>query len=278
MSDRLLRELGDLARSETKAEEARFDDRWDRLAAGTLTAEEEAELKALAESSPEIREAYQAFQPLGADFQARVLSRINAQPPKPAPAPAPRPEPPKPPPPVSLFWRVVRRPEVRAGFAAAGAAGVLILMWPPTRPPLNLQVTEFSGGVNESRGNEPKSSGLPVFVPGAPLTFAVTTASYVQGVEARVLLSPLSGTRNLRPLEPEPHLEITDQGAVRLQGTLGQEIHIPPGDWRIWIVVGRKGKIPSIKDLQAELSSGRMRHAAWEAVSKDLRVAARASP
>ena len=71
MNDRLLKELGDLARQQDEAERARFDERWDRLAAGTLTAEEEAELKALAEASPEDREAYEAFRPLGADFQAR---------------------------------------------------------------------------------------------------------------------------------------------------------------------------------------------------------------
>jgi RNA polymerase sigma factor (sigma-70 family) len=55
------------------------DERWDRLAAGTLSAEEEEELRALADSSPEAREAYKAFKPLGADFQARVVSAINAQ-------------------------------------------------------------------------------------------------------------------------------------------------------------------------------------------------------
>src|SRR5205823_3925220 len=113
MSDRLLRELGDLARSEAKAEEARFDERWDRLAAGTLTAEEEAELKTLADSSPEYKEAFEAFRPLGADFQARVVSKINDE--RAKPAPAPQPAPPKPPPPVPPFWRVVRRPEVWAG-------------------------------------------------------------------------------------------------------------------------------------------------------------------
>lgn len=261
MSDRLLRELGDLARSETKAEEARFDDRWDRLAAGTLTAEEEAELKALAESSPEIREAYQAFQPLGADFQARVVSKINAQRRRR----------------VLPFRQVVRRAEVWVGFAAAVAAGVFFLVRGPAQSPLNVQVTEFSGGVNESRGNEPKSSGLPIFVPGAPLTFAVTTASFVPGVEARVLLSPLSGGEFLA-LEPAPHLEITEQGAVLLQGTVGREIQLPPGDWRLWIVVGRKGRIPSVKELQAELREGRTRNGDWEAVAKDLRMAARASP
>ena len=55
------------------------DERWDRLAAGTLTAKEEIELKALAASSPEAMEAYVAFKPLGPDFQARVVSAINSQ-------------------------------------------------------------------------------------------------------------------------------------------------------------------------------------------------------
>src|SRR5436305_14630439 len=126
MSDRLLRELGDLARSETKAEEARFDERWDRLAAGTLTAEEDAELKALAASSPEAREAYEAFRPLGADFQARVVSAINSEKspkPQPLPQPLPLPQPPQP-----LPFRPARRIEVWAGLAAAVAAGVFFLV------------------------------------------------------------------------------------------------------------------------------------------------------
>src|SRR5947209_19726504 len=101
MSDRLLRELGDLARSETEAEQDRFDERWDRLAAGTLTAEEDAELKALAESSPEAREAYEVFRPLGGDFQALVVGKINAE-----RASEAR---------VLLFRRVIRRPEVWTG-------------------------------------------------------------------------------------------------------------------------------------------------------------------
>ena len=71
-------ELGALARREGEAESL-LDERWDRLAAGTLTAEEDAELRALAASSPEAREAYEAFRPLGAAFQARVVSAINAE-------------------------------------------------------------------------------------------------------------------------------------------------------------------------------------------------------
>jgi RNA polymerase sigma-70 factor (ECF subfamily) len=77
-NDSILSELGALARREREAESP-LDERWDRLAAGTLTAEEDAELRALAASSAEAREAYEAFRPLGAAFQARVVRAINAQ-------------------------------------------------------------------------------------------------------------------------------------------------------------------------------------------------------
>jgi hypothetical protein len=259
MTDRLLRELGDLARSETEAEKARFDERWDRLAAGTLTAEEEAELKALADSSPEDREAYEAFRPLGADFQARVVSAIRPR--------------------ILPFRPVMRRAEVWVGLAAAVAAGVFFLVQTPSLPPLPAYEANLSGGAQPYRGGEPvPTSGLQVFVPDSPLTLTVTPSTAVQDVEARALLSPLSGKGDVLPWEPKARLEITDQGAVRLQGTLGQEIQLSPGDWRIWIVVGRKGRIPSVKEIQTELRAGRARHVDWQAVAKDLRVAARASP
>src|SRR5687768_15946406 len=77
--ERLLRELGHLAKEEERTERARLDERWDRLAAGTLSAEEEAELLALAETSPEAREAWEAFRPLGPEFQARVVEKIAAE-------------------------------------------------------------------------------------------------------------------------------------------------------------------------------------------------------
>lgn len=262
MSDRLLRALGDLARSETKAEEARFDERWDRLAAGTLTAEEEAELKALAESSPEYQEAYEAFRPLGAEFQARVVSKIKRR----------RRVIPFPLPPVSP------RAKIWVGLAAAAAAAVFFRVPPPAMPPLPGYESSVSGGVQASRGGTPGPvNGLQVFVPGSPLTITATPATSVQNVEARVFLSSLARPGFL-PWEPEPPLEITNQGTVRLQGTLGQDIQLSPGDWRIWIVVGRKGRLPSGKELQAELRTGQARHADWQAVSAELRVKARASP
>ncbi len=115
--DRLLSELGALARQQQEAERDRLDERWDRLAAGTLTPGEEEELKALAAASDEARETYEAFRPLGADFQARVVDAIQAER---APAPQAGTQEPSPVPP---FWRVIRRAEVWVGLAAAVVVG-----------------------------------------------------------------------------------------------------------------------------------------------------------
>jgi hypothetical protein len=156
---------------------------------------------------------------------------------------------------------------------------VFFLVRVPGLPPLPGYEASLTGGVQASRGGEPgPASGLPVFVPGSPLSLTATPHTSVQSVEARAFLSSLSKTGDFLSWEPEPHLEITDQGTVRLQGTLGQDIQLSPGDWRIWIVVGRKGRLPSGKELQAELHTGQARHADWQAVSAELRVKARASP
>ena len=79
MNDDLLRELAEIHKEEEDEERSRLDERWDRLSAGELSPEEEAELRALAETSEEARLAYEAFRPLGPEFQARVVQKIQAQ-------------------------------------------------------------------------------------------------------------------------------------------------------------------------------------------------------
>src|SRR6188508_1015557 len=78
--DELLHTLGNLAR---------YDERWDRLAAGTLTPEEDAELRALAATDDDAREAYDAFRPLGTEFLARIQESIATPAVAQAPAVAP---------------------------------------------------------------------------------------------------------------------------------------------------------------------------------------------
>ena len=252
--DRFLRELGDQARREDEAEKARFDERWDRLAAGTLTAAEDAELKALAESSPEAREAYEAFRPLGADFQARVMSAINAERS------------------VIPFRRAaVRRIEVWLGAAAAVAAGVFFLVRGPALPPLPAYSIDALSGNQTVRGGEPSPpSGTPVFDPDSQLTLVARPPRLVTTpVDAKAFLAHGAELFPWQPGKPGTG------GAFRFDGNLSG---FPTGDWKVWVVVGRPGGIPSASALQAELRAGRTQGPDWQAISKDLRIGARASP
>ena len=254
--DRFLNELGDLARQEDEAERARFDERWDRLAAGTLSPEEDAELRALAASSPDLREAYEAFRPLGPDFQARMVAKAASE--------------------LARGRRALpfRRVEVWLGAAAALAAGLYLFL---RTPPLPVYTADLSGGVQSQRGEPAQTAGLPVFVPGSLLTVNARPSKLVEGrVEAHGFVSPLSGGE-VRPLDPQPPFEVKN-GSVRLRATLGQEIRLPSGDWRLWIVVGRPGRIPSASALTRELRAGRTGRADWQAVPADLRVDDRAPP
>jgi hypothetical protein len=260
--DRLLAELGALARQQKEAERDRLDERWDRLAAGTLTAGEEEELRALAASSDEARETYEAFRPLGADFQARVMDAINAE--------RARPEPPKPDPPVLPFRRIVRRAEVWVGLAAAVAAGVFFFPWtsffppaPAALPPLPSYELASLVVPSEYRGPE---SGTAT--PGSPVTLKVRPQTAVTGkVEAHGFLS-CGGGGDLRPWPLKP-LNVTEKGVMTLQGTLGKDVQ-PGSSCEIWIVAARPGKAPD--DLQAELRARRTGNADWQAVSTRLDV------
>jgi hypothetical protein len=257
MDDLLLKELGDLARRQEETERARLDERWDRLAAGTLTAEEEAELKAFAESSPEARETYQAFRPLGADFQARVVSKINAERKKRFR--------------VLPFPPLIRRIEVWVGAAAAGAAGVFFLV----RGPLIDQGYQASleGAFKENRGAEAApSKDEKVFTPGSPFILKVNPKQSLEhpgAVKARAFLSHSAGLENLRLLGLENKFEAVETGSVLLDARLGTDLQIPPGDWILWTVVARRS-LPEPREVQARLRSKWPQHDSWHAVCAAL--------
>ncbi len=259
MSDRLLRELGELARKEAEAEQARLDERWERLAAGTLTAEEEIELKALAASSPEAREAYEAFRPLSADFQAQVVSAINFQRAREKRKPVPP------------FWR---RIEVWFGAPAAVAAGLFFLMLRPAPLIDRGYQASLEGGLKESRGGEtvptnekrvfgPDTLFNPVIAPAQPL-------EHPGKVKARAFLSSSDGREDLKRLGLENKFEAVETGSVRLKATMGEDIKVPPGDWIFWTVVARKG-LPEAREVQERLRANRPQSDSWEAICDALK-------
>ncbi len=250
-----------MARRQEEAERARFDERWDRLTAGTLTAEEEAELKALSDSSPEAREAYAAFRPLGADFQANVVNAINSERAAEAPAPELWEEKPR----SLTFRRVARRMEVWFGAAAAVAAGVFFLVRGPSSIPEYTNPAKISVS-SEARGGEQFSP-----TPGSRLSASLrpSTDVDVRGLTARAFLSRTDG-KELHRWKPKPEVKINDKGFVTLRGSL--EKGIQPGPWTIWIVVGHEGRLPDIKDLQTELHAGTLRHDHWKAIPTEIEV------
>jgi hypothetical protein len=271
--DPLLRELGRLAQEEKEAEDARRDERWDRLAAGTLSAEEDAALRALAATSPAAREAYEAFRPLGADFQARVVGALESELRRAAAAAEPREARSRLLPFRPATWRLAGW----LGAAAVAASGLfLVVRGPAAPPPLPLYSAKLSGGIQTLRGASSPAAGPQLFAPGSRLKLVVSPEYPVAGeVEARALLA--RGAEIVPwPLAPRPDISV--QGAVLLQGTIGEDIRLPPGPSRVWIVVGLQGKIPPAGELVTALRAGRMHNHHWRAVSADLSVADRPPP
>lgn len=262
--DRLLKAA---ARVFRETEET-LDERWDKLAAGELSPEEVETLRAEAGRSPEAAAAWAAFQPLGAGFEAEVVRRIrevqrdapdvDAAKPMPPTGPAAAPASvstltPKP--------RAWRRWTVPASLAAA--ATVALAVWSGRPAPLPDYALRLEGATSAQRGASPGAAeGTPAaFVEGNRLELVLTPATATTGaVEARVLL--LAGGA-LRPL-PAPPLETSPQGAVRLRGTVGRDVVLPPGDSLLLVAVGRPGALPAPDALRAALQgTGPAHGAGW---------------
>jgi hypothetical protein len=269
--DMWLRELARVAQEEEDAGQARLDERWDRLSAGELSPDEEAELRALAAASEEGREAYEAFRPLGPEFQAGVVRALQAQiTESPAESP-PVPEPAMPEPEKLARVLPFRGRAVRLGAwvaAAAAVAASLFLIRPPvTLPPLPAYgPPELSGGVQEMRGEE---EGPRTFSNGDPFEVILRPETAVSGNVAVHFF--LAHGAELRPW-PVPAAAISSDGVVSITGTLGRDIRIPPGAWTLRAVVGRPGKLPDAAALRAHLAQGRARAPDWVVLSTDFKV------
>lgn len=250
--DSLLRELTRVAREDQELERARLDERWDELAAGRLSPEDEEELRAWAESSPEEAAAYEAFRPLGEDFHARVTEAARFQLGRGArPAPARGAEAPAGSKVVDARHRW-RRWSLPA--AALAAASLLLFLWPDRGPaPLPAYGLELGGEVRTLRSEtaEP-AAGRKVFVAGNRLRLVLTPSVAVDGpVAARAFVLAAGGASPLAA----PPAAISDQGAVRIEGEVGAEVRLPEGDVVLLVAVGRRGALPDAGELQARLAS-----------------------
>jgi hypothetical protein len=257
--DRLLRDLGHLARERGAAEAARLDERWDRLSRGELSPEEEAELRALAEASPQAREAYEAFRPLGTEFQAGVVQALQQQ--------AREAKLDEPPAPARLlpFRRLTSRIAGWGALAAAAAAAVLVFLLRSPVPLPEYASLSVTGGVSAYRGEVAETD---TFAPGDAFMVVLqplTAPSREQRLEAGCFL-----TREGEVCRLEVRSNIEPSGSIQMQGVIGGGVR--PGLWTLWAVAGRPGDLPDPADLASRATGGPVRHRDWVAVSRPIRI------
>lgn len=265
-----IRELTKITLEQQEEEESQLGERWDRLSSGELSPEEEAELLALAETSEEGREAYEAFRPLGPEFQASVVRAIRGVPP----------------PKKRTLWdfladlwkalaNLLPLPR-RAQFAGLGAAAVVAaaVVVPFLRPPpLPVYATLTIHGDQAVRGEESAAAGDIVLAPGDRFQgqLQLATSSRAKNLEAQYFL--IRG-QDLRRLDVGSTID--PGGAVKMKGTLGRDL--APGAWVLWAVVGRQGKLPDPADLKRFSASSPIRQRDWVAMPKRVRIQPREPP
>ncbi len=253
MTDRLMRSLGQVAREQDDHDAG--EDRWLALCTGELSAEEEDDLRAEARTSESARRALEAFEPLGPEFQSRIVSRLRDQIRTEAGAPEHtsardtysekkpdiQPDETEPAVPTAAVWW--RWPT--AATMVAAAAVLLILIWPSADlSPLPIYHSALTGGLASSRTTEPATA--PRWVVGSPFELVLRPETEVKD---QLAVRAFRGHGpNLEPWEISP--EISEQGSVRIAGTLGNEVQLSAGQNILSIIIGRPGKLAQAEALR----------------------------
>lgn len=254
MSDeRLMQKLAEAVRRKANDQPAWLDDRWERLAAGSLPPEERAELAALAQRSDDARRLWERCQPLEPEVHAGIVGRIVRSASEVSASPAPKGE--GQPRRGTWWW-------APAVVAAASLAAVMLL-WPGrTVAPLPAYEARLEGGVRAQR-SEGAPPGVPVFESGTRFELTLRPRTRVEG---RLTVHAF--------LESGPHFEPwlardapPDKGAVTIDGVVGEDIELRPGEWKLWMVVARPGAMPETDALRAHLTRGLTAGQGWVAAA-----------
>ena len=267
--DPWIRELADVNREKQAEEHSRLDERWDRMSSGDLSPEEEAELLALAESSEEGREAYEAFRPLGPEFHANVAKTLRERGLVPEAGGAPIEEPAKPLP----FRKRISRPLVGWSSVAAAVAAILLVMVLRPPAPLPDYADLDVSGVSSFRGERPEEA-VPTLVPGRSFEVTLsplTAVSDSKRLDARCFLSQ---GRDLRRLEVKRNIDLS--GSVKMTALIDHDVR--PGTWTLWAVVGRRDAMPDPDDLRRLLVKDQVRQRDWVAVPQKVKIQPRDLP
>lgn len=254
--DELMKRLGAVGREEQQV------DSLEALSADTLTASQQVELEAQADS-PAVQQAIEAHRPLGDDVKARLLERARAE----LGCPASNQTSDKASDQASKQahgrrqrvlprrrhrWRVGL---VAAAVAAAAAAAFLVLGPTSELTPLPSYTLTLQGGLQQTRSDPapPEPHRALRLAPGAPLSLLLRPRRAVDGpVVARVFVEQRGRVSTLAV-----RAERAPQGAVRVRGTVGRDLVLPAGPSTLWIALAREGQLPGRVDLQRWLDQGR---------------------
>ena len=274
--DKLLHDLAREAIAERREEKSRLPEIWDRLSAGELTPQEEAELIAQATESPEAQRAYEAFRPLSNSFRDRVIAAIGDQArseetggfaPSVAPSAGPRTTKPTEAKilPFRRRWAAILVP------AAAAAAAILLMIAGPGDESLPLPGyrLELASGIAALRSGDPiATTDETVFVNGSRFELVLRPATKATGdVAVRCFLA---GTDEIEIWEVPA--EVFATGAIQIVGEIGADLAIEPGNWTLYAVVGRPGRLPDASQLHSHLANSAGDATDWQLLQTDLRI------
>jgi hypothetical protein len=250
----LLRELAAWARERAAAEHEQLDERWDRLAAGTLSREEEEILRAEAEGTAGGAAALAAFQPLGEAAEARIVAQIRAQRAgqRPTIVRSVASSPPALQPGKILPFR--NRMALWSGGIGLAAAAVLIavLVLPGSSGPLPVYTTELKSGDRTDRGISTIETDSETFSRGAHFDLVLRPASKVEGkVAVRCLLVASLGGGSPRPFPACEDAKRSADGSLHVEGTVGSQVAYLPGKWTLWAIVARPDELPDLSPVTA---------------------------
>ncbi len=245
--DDILLAIAEEARAER--DDPTWDPRFEALAEGTLSSEEQAALLASIGDDPRGRAAFDAVKPPEPHVNAGLVDAILAQ--RAAEHGAQGGELPRSQATVSdreargaknIPFRARRWARVAVPVFAAAAAMTLVL-WPSAPPPLPPYRLELSATALQQRGDAPAVEGEIVVHLGAGdhVVVVLRPAARVEGpVAARAFW------RGAGPAEVwSAPLEVADGGAVRLDGSGDALFGGRPGRWEIAIAVGRPEAMPT---------------------------------
>ena len=255
--DKLLKELAQVARAQQRTDP---DERWDRLAAGTLAPDEVERLREEARSSPQAAAAWEAFRPVDEELRNRIVEQARlslGQPERPAPQ--------------ASFRR--RRVPWRVALPAALAASLILAVLVPWRGPAALPDYDvrLAGSTRTERSVSGGwvGEGPAVFADGNRFELLLTPrTSAGEDVEARVFV--VEGGRMQELAAPPPSR--SSDGALRIAGVVGQDVRLPRGEFTLLVAAGRPGSLPDAAALRERLArGGPVREPRWVAWTLQLR-------